>query len=74
MNCFQKKFYSKHVSLYDKGHYRQHNMLIKLLEMTLTSNDVIDIKCQVLSTRVLSTYNWDIVVILVSNSPERFAL
>ena len=32
MNCFQKKFYSKHVSLYDKGHYMQHDMLIKLLE------------------------------------------
>ena len=40
MNCFQKKFYSKHVSFYDKGHYMQHDMLIKLLEMTSMSNDV----------------------------------
>ena len=32
MNCFHKKFYSKHVSLYDKGHYMQHYMIIKLLE------------------------------------------
>ena len=40
MNCFLKKFYSKHVSLYDKGHYIQHDMLIKLLEMTSTSSNV----------------------------------
>ena len=40
MNCFLKKFYSKHVSLCDKGHYIQHDMLIKLLEMTSTSSDV----------------------------------
>ena len=32
MNCLKKKFYSKNVSLYDKGHYMQHVMLIKLLE------------------------------------------
>ena len=32
MNCFQKKFHSKDVSLYDKGHFMQHDMLIKLFE------------------------------------------
>ena len=36
----KKKFHFKHVSLYDKGHYMQHDMLIKLLEMTSTSSVV----------------------------------
>ena len=36
MICFRKKFYSKHLSLYDKRHYMQHVTLIKLFEMTST--------------------------------------
>ena len=40
MSCFQKKFYSKHLSLYDKGHYMQRDMPIKVLVMTSTSSDV----------------------------------
>ena len=44
MNCWQKKFFSNHLSLRDKGHYMKHVMLIKLLEMTSTLCEVIDIK------------------------------
>ena len=60
-----------------KGHYMQHDMLIKLLEMTSTSSDAKQHhwhKMSFFPTRVWSTYNWDIVVILVSNSSERIAL
>ena len=74
MNCCQKKFFSNHLSLHDKGHYMKHVMLIKLLEMTSTLCKVIDIKCHFILMRVYSTYNWTIAVILVSNSSEGFGL
>ena len=73
---FQKKFYSKHLSLYDNGYRMDNVILITSFDMTSTlcevkrrhwHNDVI------LFQRGIIIHNWNI-VILVSNLSESFGL